>query len=296
MENNIEELLDITFKFEKFPISLNRLLKGESELYNEWLKYARPIIFDQYRRKYEKIYQKRVFCIIRMYIKDSMDKDIDNFSKISLDALKGTVLKEDGLIDILIIYKLRNKPYEFIELQVVDIEKPIKLSELIPKSDYIWIREKNQENEPNFLTKQAKTAIDYENKTEKEKKINIKNKIFEKIIDKNLFEVPLFKRFYDFLETKGTMKKEERSNYSTPKTKKILANCIFLRKKIIYDKQKEKEQYAMYYKFCNDNSIGGLVMSKADFLKWFESEYKKQFEKILNEEEKSWLEKSNLLQ
>lgn len=266
MENN-KELLDITFRFETFPPSLNRLLNGETQAYVDWLAYSAQLISDQYNRKYRTLYDKRVFAVIRLYLNDFSTKDIDNYIKAPFDALKGTVIKDDETVDLLIIYKLKGKPYRssILELQVVDMEKPIILADLIPKSDYIWMREKNSTTLREIMTTQAKIG----NGTVTEEKNS-----FEKHLENLKKQDPEFKKLFCHLCGNPQLNDAEKRTFFNKKKK--VAFCALLMKKIEHNGGKVLENYKTYHDLLEKRKILGASMSKAEFEIWYNSEYKQK--------------------
>ncbi len=266
--------LDMTFKFETFPISINKAISGETEIYIKWLAYAQQIIFDQYRRKYDTVYTDRIFAVLRLYINNFATRDIDNYIKIMLDALKGTVIEDDETVDLLIVYKLKGKPYKssFAEIQVCDMTKPIVLSEIIPKTDYIWMREKNKEIDSKIVTKQSQIA----NGTllpEKTKETISFDK-FEKIINKKINSNKLFKLFCKHIKGEVVLSKEEKKKYNSEK--RIATNCMLLIKKVEYSDKNKAEIYQKYRKNMEKSEISGLILSKKEFNEYFNSTYKNE--------------------
>ena len=266
MENN-KELLDITFRFETFPPSLNRLLNGETQAYIDWLAYSAQLISDQYNRKYSTLYDKRVFAVVRLYLNDFSTKDIDNYIKAPVDALKGTVIKDDETVDLLIIYKLKGKPYRssILELQVVDMEKPIILADLIPKSDYIWMREKNSTTLREIVTAQAKIGS---GTNAKEKNIH------EKCLENFKKQDTNFKKLFGHLCGNPQLNDAERKSFFNKKKK--VAFCVLLMKKIEYNGGKVLENYKTYHDLLEKRKMLGASMSKAEFEIWYNSEYKQE--------------------
>lgn len=266
MENN-KELLDITFRFETFPPSLNRLLNGETQAYVDWLAYSAQLISDQYNRKYNTLYDKRVFAVMRLYLNDFNTKDIDNYIKAPFDALKGTVIKDDETVDLLIIYKLKGKPYKssILELQVVDMEKPIILADLIPKSDYIWMREKNSTTLREIMTTQAKIGTGVEAKGKD---------IYEKCLESFKKQDPESKKLFCHLCGNPLLSDSERKSFFNKK--KQIALCILLIKKIEHNGGKVLENYKVYHDLLEKRKLVGASMSKAEFEIWYNSEYKQE--------------------
>lgn len=261
---NDNQLLDMTFRFENFAISVNRLLNGDVESYMEWIEYSKMLIFDQYRRKYPSIYGKRIFAVIRLYMNDFSIKDIDNYIKAPLDALKGTVIKDDETVDLLIVYKLKGKPYKssILELQICDMEKPIILSELIPKTDYIWMREKNGGDLHQVYSSEKDNAAD-----------GTGNK-FDKKISKWSQKNENFKKLLFHFCGNHQLSKEQRKSYFN--SKRMVALCALLLNNVEHNGGTVAQNYKSYREYLFEKNLSGATMSKADFEIWYNGEYKQE--------------------
>lgn len=257
-----KQLIDMSFRFEKFPISINQVMSGNSEQYKEWLSYAQRLIFDQYRRKYDKLYEGRLFAVLRLYQNDYKTRDVDNYLKIVFDAFKGTVVEDDEVFDIILIYKVKGKPYtsDIAEIQILDMEKPIILSELIPKNDYIWIREKNNKTTNKIITasgilgsgKKLKQSID--SMLEQKKK---ENEDFLKI--------------YNHFKKKEVISKSKKKEFTEKRN--IIAFCVLLLLRIQPGGDWE-ESYLKYRNYLIQQHLDGLEMSKNNFKQFYEDGYK----------------------
>ena len=150
-----KQLIDMSFRFEKFPVSINQVMSGNSETIQGMAFVCTKAYFRSIQKKnMDKLYEGRLFAVLRLYQNDYKTRDVDNYLKIVFDAFKRYSCEDDEVFDIILIYKVKGKPYtsDIAEIQILDMEKPIILSELIPKNDYIWIREKNNKTTNKIVT------------------------------------------------------------------------------------------------------------------------------------------------
>lgn len=257
-----KQLIDMSFRFEKFPVSINQVMSGNSEQYKEWLSYAQRLIFDQYRRKYDKLYEGRLFAVLRLYQNDYKTRDIDNYLKIVFDAFKGTVVEDDEVFDIILVYKVKGKPYtsDIAEIQILDIEKPIILSELIPKNDYIWIREKN-----NKTTNKIVTATGILGSGKK-----LKQSI-DSMLEQKKKENEDFLKIYNHFKKKEVISKSKKKEFTEKRN--IIAFCALLLLRIQPGGDWE-ESYLKYRNYLIQQHLAGLEMSKNNFKQFYEDGYK----------------------
>lgn len=78
----------------------------------------------QLEAKYQyngKPYQNSIFAQIRLYFGDKRRRDIDNYHKLSLDALTGIAWEDDSQIQRMIIEKFYDKENPRIEIEFEDI-------------------------------------------------------------------------------------------------------------------------------------------------------------------------------
>lgn len=261
-----KQLIDMTFRFEKFPISVNQVLNGNTEQYKEWLVYAQRLIFDQYRRKYEELYKGRLFAVLRLYQNNYDTRDIDNYLKIVFDAFKGTVIEDDEVIDIVLIYKVKGKPYhsDIAEIQIFDIEKPIILSEILPKNDYVWIREKNNKTTNKKITPAGLLGSGGKIKQNPDKMLEKKKK-----------EDKEFQRIFKHFNKTEPFSKVEKKAFGNKKQK--IAFCALLIGKVQTNGNWEKE-YKKYRDFLVKHQLGGIELSKTAFKEFYEGKYKTEME------------------
>ena len=145
------------------------------------------------------------------------------------------------------------------------MEKPIILADLIPKSDYIWMREKNSTTLREIMTAQAKIG----NGTVAEEKNS-----FEKRLENLKKQDPEFKKLFCHLCGNPLLNDAEKRVFFNQKKK--VAFCILLMKKIEHNGGKVLENYKTYHDLLEKRKILGASMSKAEFEIWYNGEYKQE--------------------
>jgi len=83
---------------------------------------------EDYRKEIEKQYEGRLFDIIEedinitayLYFGDKRRRDVDNFGKLWLDALQGTIIKDDNQVQELTTIKKYDKENPRIEIELFD--------------------------------------------------------------------------------------------------------------------------------------------------------------------------------